>query len=76
MRAMILESVDGQEYARVVLLPTEMDILLCEQIASAAIRKAVDADPEEYQWDDIAKELEAAGFIIPVSTINGPTWDR
>jgi hypothetical protein len=74
MRAMILDSVDGQEYARVVLLPESMDILKAEEIAETAINKAVDANPQECTWDEIATELERAGFVIP-HTFNGPTWD-
>jgi hypothetical protein len=74
MRAMILDSIDGQEYARVVLLPESMDILKAEEIAEAAINKAVKANPDEYTWEEIAAELEQAGFIIP-TIFNGPVWD-
>lgn len=77
MRAMILESVDGQEFARVVIVPESMDILKMDDIARAAIDRAIDARPEDYTWsEDIVPALQNAGFLVPEQTFNGPTWDE
>jgi hypothetical protein len=74
-RVMILPSVDGQEYARVVVLPENMDMLQAYDLALTAIKLAVDANPVEYGWDEVAASLEESGFIIALHTIDGPLWD-
>jgi hypothetical protein len=70
MKVMILKSVGGQEFVRVVGVPRGMDMLQAREIAAKAIDKATAENP-----DNINKALKEAGFILPARTIHGPVWD-
>jgi hypothetical protein len=75
MRAMILPSVDCQDYVLVVLLADTQD----EQQVKEQIRKGLlnvkRSNPEGWCYEEIRKELEHI-VVIASEVLIGPVWDE
>jgi hypothetical protein len=74
LKAMILPSDEGQEYAMVVLYPGEWDEGEADRMADGAFAVAKRANPHDWQWADLEAELVACGFTIPPQH-HGGAWD-
>jgi len=73
-KVLLLHSVDGQEYVRALLYPSEWSEEDADDRAVAVFAEAQLANPDEWSWEDYEPLLESAGFEIPLWH-HGPSWD-
>jgi hypothetical protein len=74
MNVLLLQSVDGQEHARVVLYPDAWTIAAAQTLAVEAFDAAQRRRGDDWDWRDCEPQLIARGFVVPLVTL-GPTWD-
>ena len=72
MQAIILGSVDGQEWAHVILYPGEGTPDLG---ALASLLDDVQKSDDDWEWGDMIPVLQQAGYIVP-RFYHGPMWDQ
>jgi hypothetical protein len=74
MKVMLLQSVDGQEWAHVVMYPETWTADHAHMQAIEAFNAAQVKHPDEWEWKQCEPELLERGFVIPICGL-GPTWD-
>jgi hypothetical protein len=76
---MVLPSLDGEGYVGHLLTPAGVGSDAAARLANDVLgrfERMEEADPsKEWQFADLAKELEAMGFL-KLNVVTGPTWDR
>ncbi len=75
LKAIILTSSDGQEYASVVLFDSSKTYEQAGVEINQTITDVQATNPDEWTLDDIQAKLIERGFIIPEEIRHGPQWD-
>lgn len=71
----IIFDAEGQrEYSRYALAPESMPRSQACETVNAAIRKVKDADPDEYQSEDLDEALTQLGFELLETIFSNEVW--